>query len=147
MQRLKQNNLVAKLRLNVDDLLLAFRRPQPYRGTLQFVRIHVELGGYAERAYYEIAASYSRFSHSSVRLSEARLGEILAALRAAFAEQPAADPEDDPNGDYRTLDFRDGGRVFRLWTEYVAGAPHPESPASDAAWALLEEQFPTGADA
>jgi hypothetical protein len=147
VQRLKQHNLGANLRISEGDLLLGFRRPQPHRGTLRVIRLHVELGGYAERAYHEIAPSYSHFSHRSIQLDEARLGAILTALRVAFAEQPRSEIKDNPNGDYRTLEFRDGSRVLRLRTEYTDGSTSSESPALDAAWTLLEEQFPADTDA
>jgi hypothetical protein len=147
VQRLKQNNIGAQLWMSEETFLLGFRRPQPFRGSLRVIRIHVELGGFAERAYHEIGRASSHFSHRSVQLESPAMERILAALRAAHAEQPDARPGPDPNGDYRTLEYRDGSRQHTICTECDGGRSSPNALMSEAVWALLEGQFPSEPDA
>lgn len=147
MQRLKQHNQGANLRVNEDDLLVGFRTPRPRDGRDRAIRLHVGLDGYAERAYYEIGRPHGRFSHRHVWLDERRLGAIQAALRLAYAERPCEVIHLDPNRVYRTLEFRDGDQVHRLIAEDDDLSPAPDWPALDAVWILLEQQFPADVDA
>lgn len=147
VQRLKQHNQGATLRVNADDLLIGFRMPRPRGDPDRVIRLHVGLNGYAERAYYEIGRSHGRFSHRDVRLDEDRLRTIQAALRLAHAERPREMFHPDPNRVYRTLEFRDGDQIHGLIAEDDDLSPPPDWPALDAAWMLLEAQFRTDADA
>jgi hypothetical protein len=142
VQRLKQHNLGARLRLNDSELLIAQGPALPDRATLRRVRMRFELAGYGEWAYHEIGRRFSVFSHRSVELDAARVAEIAAALRAAWLEHPRGETEADPQRQYRTVEFRDGDKVRELRVEYDAGLPRPAAPAFEAAWRLLEQQFP-----
>jgi hypothetical protein len=82
------------------------------------------------------------FSHCSVQLGEAAPDALAQALRAAWAGQPAAPGAEDLDAVYRTIEFRDGGQALLLRAAYVGGVGHPGAPAFEAAWALLERQFP-----
>lgn len=146
VQRLKQHNQGATLRVNEDDLLIGFRNPQPRGGPLRAIRFHVGLNGYAERAYYESGRTHGRFSHRHVRLDEDRLRAIRSALRLAHAERPGDEARPDPNRVYRTLEYRDDGQLYRLVAEDDDVSTPPDWPALDAVWMLLEAQFRANAD-
>jgi hypothetical protein len=147
VQRLKKNNVGANLRLREEDFLLSFDTPRSPTGGLRFVRVHIELGGFAERSEHEIGRNSSGFALLSIRLDEAQLESLQSALRAAFIEQGPADFRVDPNGHFRTLQFRDGARVLVVRSEYLGGVPDPEAPAVNAAWRLLEGLFEASIEA
>lgn len=141
MQRLKQHNIGAHLTLNDADFILAQGPALPYRGTLRWIRMRIELGGYAERSYHEIGREVSVFSHRTAQFDAASLAEVVNALRAAGSESCCDETGFSPDKSYRRIEFRDGREVRVLCVEYRAGATRTDAPAFEAAWERLERPF------
>src|SRR5258708_39512320 len=114
VQRLKQNNLGARLRLNSDEFLVAQGPAFPNRGTVRRVRLRVESSGFAERSYHEIAPAFSVFSHCSAQLDRDRLSVLGDALQAARDELSGAGARPDSRGLLRAGGVWEDGPAGRV---------------------------------
>jgi len=104
--------------------------------------MRLEMGGHAERSYHEIGPDTSLFDHCSVEYDRSKFAPLAGALRRARAELVNRDAVADPNGTYRTLEYRDDDEVVILRVEYVYGVASPTAPEFEAAWNELLELFP-----
>jgi len=140
-QRLRQDKLGAELRLGDDDLLIAGETPCFDGKKLRVVRMRVAQDGYAEVAAQDIACLPRSFWHWSDFLPQERVEELrrlLAAAKAALGLKI----DKDPNGHYRLIDCRLGGRRKVLKMLYTKGVPQHDVPAFEAAWAAVVGLFP-----
>lgn len=146
MQRLKQNNSGAVLPLNPNELLSASTTQSLPGGAWCHVRMRLAIDGAAERSVHLYdGPDHSAFHHERVLVAPAVVPDVVAAVRAAFAErEPTSVDEDDSQALYRSIAFRDGdGPPRGLAVEYRDGSPVGPAASFEAAWRLLARQFPS----
>jgi hypothetical protein len=96
MQRLKQNNSGAALPLDANELLAASTTQTLPTGAWCHVRMRLATDGGAERSVHLYdGADHSTFHHERIVVAPATVAEMVAAVRAAFAERESQPDEDE----------------------------------------------------
>lgn len=145
MQRLKQHNEGAVLPFDTIERLSGRAQQSFSSGGWCTVRMRVETSGEAERSvHWHRDAHHSAFLHEMVMLAPNVADALVAAAQRAFSEREALPPpEQDPQGVYRRLTFRDSeGRSRIVLVEYRSDRSVGPAGAFEAAWKLAAASFP-----